>query len=158
MIASIPVNSKQIELEMIDVATLLTRMPLSILTHSLVNRMQQANKQYLGFQETTLELLQYVSIAMVTCNPKHKVFVGDNHMFRLYCKKCQTLFGEKGNIAQVLAKASNSILYHYGLELNYRGRWDHVINTEYWYTNSMPMHSKTSLIHEFSMSTISNRQ
>ena len=38
MIASIPVNSKQIELEMIDVATLLTRMPLSIVTHSLVNR------------------------------------------------------------------------------------------------------------------------
>ncbi len=152
MIATIPVDSKQIELEMIDVVTLLTRMPLSIVTHSLVNRVQWANKQNLGFHETTLQLLQYVSITMVTCNPNHKVFVGDNHTFRLCCEKCQTLFGKKGNIAQVMANASNSILYHYGLELNYTCKGDHVIETEYWYKNSLPMHSKTSPIHKLSIS------
>ena len=57
-----------------------------------------------------------------------------------------------------MANASNSILYHYGLELNYTGKGDHVIDTEYWYKNSLPMHSKTSPIREFSISANSSQR
>jgi hypothetical protein len=67
--------------------------------------------------ETTLELVQYVSISLEVATPNHKVFVGDCHSCILYCEKCHRTFGDSGNIFQVLAEAPHAILYHHGLEL-----------------------------------------
>ena len=101
-----------------EVATRMTRIPMAVLTHSTVLRLVTHGGQ-LGrtYYETTLELLQYVSVALTEVQPLHDSFAGDCNTCVLFCEKCHRQFGREGNIFQVLSEASQSILYHHGLEL-----------------------------------------
>ena len=84
----------------LDLAAGLTRIPLAVITHVIVNRVARL-KGDRAFYETTLELLQYVSVAMVKPASYHKAFVGDCHSCVLYCEKCKCRFGRTGNIFQI---------------------------------------------------------
>ena len=69
-----------------NLATEMTRIPLAAITHATVARMYGVNgsgpKKHV--YETTLELLQYVSVAMVTVEPYFHAFVGDCHQCVLF--------------------------------------------------------------------------
>jgi hypothetical protein len=80
-----------------EVAAGLTRIPLAVITHVIMNRVARL-KGDKAFYEMTLELLQHVSIALVKPASYHKAFVGDCHSCVLYCKKCKCRFGRTGNI------------------------------------------------------------
>ncbi len=67
--------------------------------------------------ETTLELIQNISVTIRKASPEYTPYVGDCHECCLYCYKCFSPFGIKGTIFQVLYEAPYAILYHYGLEL-----------------------------------------
>ena len=75
-----------------ELAAGLTRIPLAVITHVIVNRVAGL-KGDKAFYETTLELLQHVSIAMAKPVSYHEMFVGDCHSCVLYCEKCQCRFG-----------------------------------------------------------------
>jgi hypothetical protein len=82
--------------------------PIAVVTHAIVQRLA-LTKGTKAFYKKKLELLQYVSIAMVTVVPYHKAFVGDNNTCILSCKKCKCRFGRTGNMFQILAEACNAI-------------------------------------------------
>jgi len=97
------------------------RIPLSMFSHAIVKRLA-LRKNNTGanqscFFETTLELIQYVSMAMIECIPEHQKYVGDCHVCQLHCRKCRSYFGRQGTVFQVLAEGPFAILHHYGLEL-----------------------------------------
>ena len=99
-----------------------TMIPLSLFTHAIINRFKLRNKKATiqnmpVFYETTLELIQHVSISLQRVSPYHNNFVGDSHSCTLYCVKCKCRFGITGSIFKVLAEAPFAILYHHGLEL-----------------------------------------
>ena len=142
-------------------ATSLTRVPLAVITHALVNRMRYMKSKDNSIYETTLELVQYVSVSLESASANHKVFVGDCHSCTLYCEKCNRTFGVRGNIFQVLAKAPHAILYHHGLELT---ESNSVAVTEDEYRNmemhkrrflhSLPMHTHPPFLGSFSLTII----
>lgn len=106
--------------------------------------------------ETTLELLQYVSVAMVTAVSYHDAFAGDSNTCVLFCEKCQQQFGRHGNIFQVMLEASLSILYHHGLEVC---DFESDVNNdddleESQYMKSLPMHAMPSGLGSHSLSII----
>jgi hypothetical protein len=86
--------------------------------------------------ETTLELIQDISVIIRKASPVHTQYVGDCHQCRLYCYKCFSLFGIKGTIFQVLYEAPYAILYHHGLELP-----ENIPNDTFsaWFCASLPM-------------------
>jgi hypothetical protein len=141
----------------LDLAAGLTRIPLAVITHVIVNRVARL-KGDRAFYETTLELLQYVSVAMVKPASYHKAFVGDCHSCVLYCEKCKCRFGRTGNIFQILSEATNAILYHNGLEVT----TGHDIlqpdeNLKFVrFKQSLPMHSMTLMSGEFAVAILSN--
>ena len=94
-----------------------TRISLSIFTHAIVSRFKSGKGPSKLIHETTLELLQFVSVALIQTVPYHEWYIGDKHQCQLYCEKCNTKFGRSGNIFKVLVEASTAILYHHGLEL-----------------------------------------
>mgnify|MGYP006970041881 CR=1 FL=1 len=100
-----------------NLAAELTRIPLAVITHSILNRHKQSGQQAMTVYETTMELLQYVSVVMLSGTPYHKIFVGDCHTCALFCEKCKRQFGVEGDIFQVLPEAPHAILHHHGLEL-----------------------------------------
>ena len=144
------------------IATSLTRVPLAVITHALVNRMRETKKRNdKVMHETTLELVQYVSISLETATPNHKVFVGDCHSCILYCEKCNRNFGDRGNIFQVLAEAPHAILYHHGLELTQSNSADaddedgsEMKTDERRFINSLPMHTYPPFLGPFSLNII----
>ena len=144
------------------VATSLTRVPLAVITHALVNRMRETKKRNdKVMHETTLELVQYVSISLEVATPNHKVFVGDCHSCILYCEKCHRTFGDSGNIFQVLAEAPHAILYHHGLELTESNSADaddkddsEMKTDERRFINSLPMHTYPPFLGPFSLNII----
>ena len=64
--------------------------------------------------ETTLELLQRISIKIVQPSPKRKCFRGDGHICQLFCSRCDEKFGPKGPLECVLARTPAMVLIHYG--------------------------------------------
>jgi hypothetical protein len=74
--------------------------------------------------ETTLELIQNISVTIRNASPEYTQYFGDCHECRLYCYKCFSPFGIKGTIFQVLYEAPYAILYHHGLELPKHGAND----------------------------------
>lgn len=135
----------------------LTRIPLAVITHVLVNRVASL-KGVKAFYETTLELLQHVSIAMVTAASHHEIFVGDCHSCVLYCEKCKCRFGRTGNIYQVLAESTNAILYHNGLEVPHGPDSSVLVddNEQFLrFKQSLPMHSMPTMTGQFSLTILS---
>lgn len=130
-------------------ATKMTRIPLAVLTHTTVLRLVTHGGQGgKTLYETTLELLQYVSIALKEVQPICDSFAGDCNTCVLYCEKCHHQFGREGNIFQVLSEASLSILYHHGLELTELDSDDNAddldeILPEKRFKKSLPMHAMT---------------
>jgi hypothetical protein len=92
-----------------ELASGLTRIPLAAITYVIVNRVARL-KGDKAFYETTLEILQHVSIAMVKVASYHELFIGDCHSCVLYCKKCKCRFSRSGTIFQTLAEATNAIV------------------------------------------------
>jgi hypothetical protein len=143
-------------------ATTLTRVPLAVITHALVNRMRETKRNDKVMHETTLELVQYISISLETAVPHHNVFVGDCHSCSLYCEKCHRTIGEKGSIFKVLAEAPHAILYHHGVELTESNSAvvdDGNVNSrmqmeEQWFLISLPMHTYAPFLGQFSLSII----
>ena len=88
--------------------------------------------------ESTLELIQDISVILRKASPVHTQYVGDCHQCRLYCYKCFSSFGIKGTIFQVLYEAPYGILYHHGLELP-----ENMPNDTFsaWFCASLPMHT-----------------
>ena len=88
--------------------------------------------------ETTLELIQEISVIIPKASPVHTHYVGDYHQCNLYVYKCYTPFGIKGIIVQVLYEAPYAILYHHGLELS-----ENIPNDTFsaWFCASLPMHT-----------------
>ena len=91
--------------------------PLSTITHAIVNRFKVRNKKTSIqnapiFYETTMELIQYVSVTLRRVSPYHNRFVGNSHRCTLYCSKCETFFGITDTIAKVMVEAPFAILYH----------------------------------------------
>ena len=132
-----------------QLATRMTRIPLAVLTHTTVLRLVTLGGQGdRTLYETTLELLQYVSIALKEVQPICDSFAGDCNTCVLYCEKCHRQFGREGNIFQVLSEASLSILYHHGLELIELETEDNSekhedIIPEIRFNKSLPMHAMT---------------
>ncbi len=56
----------------------------------------------------------------------------------MFCYKCQTSFGIKGTVFQVLYEAPYAILYHHGLELPENGHYD---SSDDWFCASLPMYT-----------------
>jgi hypothetical protein len=110
----------------IDVAARATQIPLNVLTHGIAMRLKARNKKITEdtsnvIFETTLELIQDISVIIQKASPVHTQYVGDCHQCRLYCYKCYTAFGIKGTIFQVLYEAPYAILYHHGFVLPENG-------------------------------------
>jgi hypothetical protein len=143
-------------------ATSLTRVPLAVITHALVDRMRETKRNDKVMHETTLELVQYISISLEFAVPHHTVFVGDCHSCTLYCEKCHQTFGEKGTIFKVFAEAPHAILYHHGLELTKSNSAvvdDDDVNSqmqmeERRFLISLPMHTYAPFLGQFSLSII----
>ena len=117
-----PVDVNNLHNFALQVAMKAVWVPLSIFTHAIVNRFKMRNKktsiQNLPiFHETTMELIQFVTVNLTRVSPYHDRFVGDSHRCTLYCSKCESFFGITDTIAKVLTEAPFAILYHYGLEL-----------------------------------------
>jgi len=79
-------------------ATFLTCIPFSVVTHAIISRFKSGKSNNKVVHETTLELVQYVSIALINVSPNHKSYIGDQHTCVLYCEKCNQRFGLIGNI------------------------------------------------------------
>ena len=100
-----------------------TQIPLNLFTHGIAMRLKARNKKptkdtsNVTF-ETTLELIQDISVVIQKASPVHTHYIGDCHKCCLYCYRCFTEFGIKGTIFQVLFEAPYAILYHHGLELS----------------------------------------
>jgi hypothetical protein len=128
----------------IDVAARATQIPLRALTHGIAVRLKSRSKKtaedtsHVMF-ETTLELIQDISVMIRKASPVHTRYVGDCHECRLYCYKCYTSFGIKGTIFQVLYEAPYAIVYHHGLELPENGLND---SSNDRFVASLPMHTK----------------
>jgi hypothetical protein len=144
-----------------NLAAGLTRIPLAVITHAIVNCHKKRDVQQQMFMyETTMELLQYVSVSMVSAKPYHNIYVGDCHTCTLYCEKCDREFGVQGYIFQVLREASHAILHHNGLELAHNkdtktSQDDPEIPVcEDRYRKSSPMHSTATFMNQFSSSVI----
>jgi len=106
----------------INVAAHGSKIPLSMLTHGIAMRLKTKNKKTTEDTsnvvfETTLELIQDISVIIRKASPVHTQYVGDCHQCCFCCYKCYTAFGIKGTIFQVLYEAPYAILYHHGLEL-----------------------------------------
>jgi hypothetical protein len=127
----------------IDIAARATQIPLKALTHGIAMRLKARSKKtaedtsHVMF-ETTLELIQAISVIIRKASPVHTQYVGDCHECQLYCYKCYTAFGIKGTIFQVLYEAPYAIVYHHGLELPENGLNDSKNDLFY---ASLPMHS-----------------
>jgi hypothetical protein len=127
----------------IDVAARATQIPLRALTHGIAMRLKARSKKtaedtsHVMF-ETTLELIQAISVIIRKASPVHTQYVGDCHECQLYCYKCYTAFGIKGTIFQVLYEAPYAIVYHHGLELPENGLNDSKNDLFY---ASLPMHN-----------------
>ena len=67
------------------------------------------------FVETTLELLQYVSITIPDAELDGSVFHGDQHGCQLYCWRCKSRFRDIVELDELLAKAPVDILTHFAL-------------------------------------------
>jgi hypothetical protein len=128
----------------IDVAAHATQIPLRALTHGIAMRLisrgkKTADDTFNVMFETTLELIQDISVTIRKASPVHTQYVGDCHECRLYCYKCFSPFGIKGTIFQVLYEAPYTILYHYGLELPKNGLND---SSNDRFCASLPMHTR----------------
>jgi hypothetical protein len=128
----------------IDVAARVTHIPLCALTYGIVMRLTARSKKVADdttnmMFETTLELIQNISVTIRKANPEYTQYVGDCHECRLYCYKCFTPFGIKGTIFQVLFEAPYAILYHYGLELPKSEKND---SSNDRFCASLPMHTR----------------
>jgi hypothetical protein len=88
--------------------------------------------------ETTLELIQDISVMIRKASPVHTKYVGDCHQCQLYCYKCYNAFGMKGTIFQVLYEAPYAIVYHHGLELPENGLND---SSNDRFVASLPIHT-----------------
>ena len=95
--------------------------------------------------ETTLELIQDISVIIRKASPVHTQYVGDCHQCCLYCYRCFTEFGIKGTIFQVLFEAPYAILYHHGLELP-----ENILNDTLnaWFCASLSMHTMPDNIND----------
>jgi hypothetical protein len=136
----------------IDVAARATQIPLCALTHGIVMRLKAKGKKHVDARgkttaddttnvmfETTLELIQNISVSIRKASPVHTEYVGDRHECRLYCTKCFFPFGIRGTIFQVLYEAPYAILFHHGLELPNNGlRYD---SSNDRFCASLPMHT-----------------
>ena len=148
-------DKDQCFVEIMKVAVELTHIPFAVFTHAIINRLKSGKTQHKVIHETTLELIQYVSIALVNVAPYHKSYIGDCHLCSLYCEKCKQKFGLPGNIFKVLAEASNTILFHHGLELDELKKSDEYENmNDQRFMNSLPMHTMSHLMGKFSISII----
>ena len=141
--------------------------PLSIFTHVIINQFKVQNKKTSIqnapiFYETTMELIQYVSVTLCRVSPYHNRFVGNSHRCTLYCSKCETFFGITDTIAKVMVEAPFAILYHYGLELPETLPEPDKKLTEEQLLNrrmalSLPMHTMAAHMNEFG-AKITNKQ
>jgi hypothetical protein len=127
----------------INVAARATQIPLRALTHGIAMRLKARSKKTADdtsnvMFETTLELIQEISVTIQKASPVHTQYVGDCHECRLYCYKCFSLFGIKGTIFQILYEAPYAILYHHGLELPENGLND---SSNDQCCASLPMHT-----------------
>jgi hypothetical protein len=95
--------------------------------------------------ETTLELIQSISVTIRKANPEYTQYVGDCHECCLYCYKCFSPFGIKGTIFMVLYEAPYAILYHYGLELPTNGLNDSSFDR---FSASLPIHTRTEYLND----------
>jgi len=130
----------------LNMAVELTRIPFSAVTHAVINRLKAGKSNNKVVHETTLELV---------VSPNHKLYMGDCHTCILYCEKCNQKFGLPGSIIKVLAEASNTILYHYGLELGELDESDEYENmNQQRFMNSLPMHTMSHLMGTFSTSIV----
>ena len=91
-----------------------THLRLCFLSHVLVKRLMDGSRPS-GVMEMTLELLQYISIQIVTPAKEHSVFRGDSHKCRLFCWRCYHPIGDLGDLAKVLSSAPIKILLHHRL-------------------------------------------
>ena len=87
----------------IKIAAHATQIPLNVLTHGIVMRLKARNKKTTEdtsnvMFETTLELIQDISVILCKASPFHTQYFGDCHQCRLYCYKCHTSFVIKGTI------------------------------------------------------------
>ena len=80
-----------------------TLIPLNILTHGIAMRLKARNKK--GTEDTsnvmfesTLELIQDISVVICKASPAHTEYVGHCHQCRLYCYRCFNSFDIKGTI------------------------------------------------------------
>jgi hypothetical protein len=127
----------------IDVAASATHIPLPALTHGIAMRLKARSKKtaedtsHVMF-ETTLELIQDISVIIRKASPVHTQYVGDCHECQLFCYKCYTPFGIKGTIFQVLYEAPYAIVYHHGLELPENGLND---SSNDRFVASLPIHT-----------------
>ena len=85
---------------------------LVVLAHFLLRRL--IHKDKMGMLETTLELLQRISVKIVQPSPKRKCFRGNGHTCQLFCSRCNKKFGPKGPFECVLARTPVMVLIHYG--------------------------------------------
>ena len=85
---------------------------LGLLLHFVIWRLLHGKK--MGMLETTLELLQRISIKISEPSPKRYLFRGDGHMCHLYCSRCNKAFGPNGPLERVLASIPAMVLIHYG--------------------------------------------
>jgi len=134
----------------IDVAARATQIPLRALTHGIAMRLKAKSKKAADdtsnvMFETTLELIQNISVMIRKASPVHTQYVGDCHECRLYCYKCYTPFGIKGTIFQVLYEAPYAILYHHGLELAKNGAND---SSNDRFCASLPMHTRAENLND----------
>ncbi len=134
----------------INVAAHATQIPLRALTHGIAMRLKAKSKKtaedtsHVMF-ETTLELIQNISVTIQKASPEYTQYVGDCNECCLYCYKCFSPFGIKGTIFQVLYEAPYAILYHYGLELPKNGLND---SSNDLFCASLPMHTRPENLNE----------
>jgi hypothetical protein len=134
----------------IDLAADGTQIPLSMLTHGIAMRLKTKNKKTTEDTsnvvfETTLELIQDISVVLRKASPVHTQYVGDCHQCRLYCSVCDVTFGIKSTIFDVLYEAPYAILYHHGLELPENGLYD---SSNDRFHRSLPMHTIPDELHD----------
>ncbi len=128
----------------INVAARASQIPLCAFTHGIVMRLKARGKKFADdttnvMFETTLELIQNISVTIRKACPEYTQYVGDGHECRLYCYKYFSPFGIEGTIFQVIYEAPYAILYHYGLELPKREKND---SSNYRFGASFPMHTR----------------
>ncbi len=82
------------------------KIPLAIFSHAVVNCLKSA-KGFNHIYETTLELIQYVSIKLVHVDLQYIANTGDKHQCVLFCEKCQEQVGSVGELpSQAVAFSS----------------------------------------------------